>query len=74
MLHLIVLTLLHSYKRIIIKKKKKVKHKQINQIRNTPIQRIKKIYIILNYTLHYTIRSHAHMSHRHRHKAQVTSV
>ena len=41
MLHLIVLTLLHSYKRIIIKKKK-VKHKQINQIRSTPIQRIKK--------------------------------
>ena len=33
MLHLIVLTLLHSYKRIILKKKKKkAQHKQIHQI------------------------------------------
>jgi hypothetical protein len=74
MLHLIVLTLLHSYKRIIIKKKK-VQHKQINQIHSTPIQRIKiKNNIKLHATLYYSIRSHAHMPHRHRHKAKVTSA
>ncbi len=41
MLHSIVLTLLHSYKRIIIKKKK-IQHKQIKQIHKKKKKRKKK--------------------------------
>ena len=65
-LHLIVLTQLHSYKRIIIKKKK-VQHKQINQIRNTPIQRIKiKNNIKLHATLHYSVTCHIETGTKHK--------